>query len=114
MTTILYERTGGFMGRKVSLTLDLDFLPSDQAETLRGLLDTADFFSLTENPANPPVPDEFIYTLTVNTTLVTHTVRTSDTAMSETLRPLVEELAKQARDRQRVVTTEVVTTTEKK
>jgi hypothetical protein len=97
MTAILFERTGGFMGRKVSLTLDLDSLPSDQAETLRGLLDNADFFSLTEDPAHPPVPDAFVYTLTVTTTLVTHTIRTSDTAMSESLRPLVEELARRAR-----------------
>jgi hypothetical protein len=81
----------------VSLTLDLDSLPSDQAETLRGLLDHADFFSLTENPANTPVPDAFIYSLTVTTNLVAHTVHTSDTAMNESLRPLVEELARRAR-----------------
>ncbi len=97
MTTILFQRTGGFMGRKVSLTLDLDSLPSDQAETLRGLLDNADFFSLAENPLTPPVPDEFLYTLTVTTNMVTHTIHTSDTAMSESLRPLVEELVRRPR-----------------
>lgn len=97
MTTILFERTGGFMGRKVSLTLDLDSLPSDQAETLRGLLDNADFFSLTDSPANPPVPDAFLYTITVTTNMVTHTIRASDTALTDSLRPLVEELARRAR-----------------
>ena len=97
MTTILFERTGGFMGRKVTLTLDLDSLPPDQAGTLRGLLDNADFFSLTEEPTTPPVPDEFLYTLTVTTNLLAYTVRTSDTTMSESLRPLVEELSRRAR-----------------
>ncbi len=97
MTTILFERTGGFMGRKVSLTLDLDSLPSDQAETLRGLLDNADFFSLTDSPATPPVPDAFLYTITVTTNMVTHTIRASDTALTDSLRPLVEELARRAR-----------------
>ena len=96
MTIIHFERTGGLMGRKVSLTLDLDSLPSDQAVTLRGLLDQADFFSLTDSPA-PPVPDEFLYTLTVTTNTVTHTIRTSDSSASETLRPLVNELAQRAR-----------------
>ena len=32
MTKILFERTGGFMGRKVSVTIDLDDLPKEQAE----------------------------------------------------------------------------------
>lgn len=98
MTTIQFERTGGFMGRKVALTFDLDSLPPDQAVTLRGLLDNADFFSLTENPpAAPPVPDEFTYTLTVTTRTVTHTVHTSDTAMTDALHALVEELTRRAR-----------------
>jgi hypothetical protein len=96
MTTILFERTGGFMGRKVSTILDLDSLPPDQAETIRGLLETCDFFSLADS-ANPPVPDEFIYTITVSTATVTHTIQTSDTGMDESLRPLVEELGRQAR-----------------
>ena len=80
------------MGRKMSLTLDLDSLPPDQAETMRGLLETCDFFSLTPSD-KLPVPDEFIYTVTVTTNTVTHTVETSDTRMDEKLRPLVEELA---------------------
>ena len=98
MTTIAFERTGGFMGRTVSLTLDLDAIPPPQAETLRGLLETCDFLSLTDS-AMPPVPDEFIYRITVNTATVTHTIQTSDTSMDETLRPLVEELARAAKAR---------------
>jgi hypothetical protein len=98
MTTIHFERSGGFMGRKVKLTLDLDSLPPDQAETLRGLLETCDFFSLTPSD-QLPVPDEYIYRLTVTTATIEHTVETSDTRMDDALRPLVEELAKRARAR---------------
>ncbi|MBV6396305.1 MAG: hypothetical protein HFACDABA_01903 [Anaerolineales bacterium] len=97
MTTILFERTGGFMGRKVSLSLDLDALPSDQSEILRGLLETCDFFSLPESPSLPPVPDEFVYFITVVTDTVEHTIQTSDTGMDDSLRPLVEELGRLAR-----------------
>lgn len=99
MTTILYERTGGFMGRKISLSLDLDSLPSDQAETLRGLLEICDFFSLPASSPTPPVPDEFTYFITVSTETIEHTIETSDTNMDESVRPLVEELARLARKR---------------
>lgn len=97
MTTILFERTGGFMGRKISLTLDLDSLPSDQAETLRGLLETCDFFSLPASSPAPPAPDEFFYRITVQTKTITHTVEISDTGMEDSLRPLVEELGRLAK-----------------
>jgi len=97
MTAILFERTGGFAGRKISLSLDLDSLPSDQAGTLRGLLETCDFFSQPVSPSAPSVPDEFVYFITVATDTVEHTIQTSDTAMEESLRPLVEELARLAR-----------------
>jgi hypothetical protein len=96
MTIIHFERTGGFVARKTTLTLDLDSLPSDQAETLRGLLDQADFFSLTDSPAQP-VPDEFHYTITVTTKMVEHTVHTSDTSANETLRSLVNNLSQRTR-----------------
>lgn len=96
---ILFERTGGFMGRKMSLTLDMDSLPSDQAGTLRGLLETCNFFSLPASSSAPPVPDEFFYRITVNTETVEHTIEISDTGMDELLRPLVEELGKLARNK---------------
>jgi hypothetical protein len=99
MTRILYERTGGFMGRKVSLDLDLDSLAPDRAETLRLLLNRSDFFHLPEFPDHPAVPDEFIYTLTVTEGAQAYTIRTSDTSASDDLRPLLEELSKQARAR---------------
>jgi hypothetical protein len=95
MTKIFFERSGGFMGRKVA-TLDLE-LPEDLAETLEEMLDEADFFELPADLTRPPMPDAFTYTITVSSEEGQHTVRVSDTTAPNDLRPLLEELNKQAR-----------------
>jgi hypothetical protein len=98
---ITFERTGGFMGRKVSLILELDELPSDQAGTLSRLLDEANFFAIEETPSTPGptrvARDDFHYLITVETRDVTHTVRTTNATMPASLRPLIEELSQLAR-----------------
>lgn len=99
MMKIEFERSGGFMGRTVKLSLDLDQLPSDQAQTLRLLVDQADFFNLPADSPAPPMPDSFSYTITVTTDTITHTVRTSDAAAPEKLRSLLMDLSARARAR---------------
>jgi hypothetical protein len=99
MTKIEFTRTGGFMGRKVNLTIDLDELPPDQAQTLNLLIEQADFFNIPENPPRPPVPDSFIYTITVTKEGRQHTIQTSDMTASEKLRPLLTALSARARAR---------------
>jgi hypothetical protein len=95
---ITFERTGGFMGRKVSLAIELDELPSDQAETLRRRVDEANFFTIEETPSSPsPARDEFHYLITVDIKNAKHTVHTTDAAMPASLHPLIEELSKLAR-----------------
>lgn len=96
---ILFERSGGIMGSKSSLSIKLDELPLDQAETLRRLVSDADFFSLSENPATRPSPDAFQYTITVETDTIQHTVRASDTTASDELRALIQELSQRARSK---------------
>ena len=97
MTKIYYERTGGFMGRKVSVTIDLDDLPEDQAELLDDLLDEADFFELPADLTKPSMPDSFTYNITISSEKGQHSVRVSDTTAPDDLRPLLEELSRQAR-----------------
>jgi hypothetical protein len=97
MTKIYYERTGGFMGRKVSMTIDLDDLPEEQAELLDDLLDEADFFELPADLTNPTMPDSFTYNITISSEERQHSVRVSDATAPEDLRPLLEELSRQAR-----------------
>lgn len=97
MTKIFFERSGGFMGRTVSATINLEDLPDDLAETLEEMLDEADFFELPADLTRPPMPDAFTYTITVNTEARYHSVRVSDATAPDDLRPLLEELNKQAR-----------------
>jgi hypothetical protein len=99
MTKIFFERTGGFMGRKVSATIDLDDLPDEQADLLGELLDEADFFELPADLTRPAMPDAFTYNITVSSDERQHSVRVSDATAPDDLRPLLEELSKQARMR---------------
>ena len=99
MTKIFFERTGGFMGRKVSLTLDLDDLSAEQVELLDEMLDDADFFELPPDLTKPTIPDAFTYNITVSSEKGQHSVRVGDATAPEDLRPLLEELSKRARMR---------------
>jgi len=97
MTKIYFERTGGFMGRKVSVTIDMDDLPDEQAELLDDLMDDADFFDLPADLTKPTLPDAFTYNITVSSDEKQHSVRVSDATAPDDLRPLLEELSRQAR-----------------
>lgn len=97
---ITFQRTGGFMGQKVDLILDLDSLPADQAEALRRHLDQANFLTLEDSsPGSHPARDAFHYLITVETEKFKHTVHVTDLSMPASLRPLVEELTALARHR---------------
>jgi hypothetical protein len=97
MTKIFFERSGGFMGRKVTAMIDFEELPVFQAEALEEMLDEADFFELPADLTKPPMPDAFTYTITVTTEMRRHSVRVSDATAPDDLRPLLEELNKRAR-----------------
>lgn len=94
MMQIVFERTGGIMGRKVSLDLDLDEMPADESATLKRLIDESDFFDLSDAPKKTSRLDEFNYTITIITKTIQHTIRISDSSAPETLRPLLSELSK--------------------
>lgn len=85
------------MGRKVSVTIDLDDLPEEQAEALSEMLDDADFYELPADLTQDAMPDAFTYNITVSSEERQHSVRVSDTTAPDDLRPLLEELSKQAR-----------------
>lgn len=94
---IKFERSGGIIGRTTSLTLDVKELPPDQAEALQRLLDEANFVMLGEELVTRAMPDEFNYTITVETDKLHHTVHTSDSSAPDSLRPLIHELTERAR-----------------
>ena len=93
MTTITFKRSGGFVGTGMKYELNLNQLPKDDARSLIRLIKQAEFFNIPENLIVKFNPDEYQYTITVDVGIITHTVRTNDTTMPASLRPLVEELS---------------------
>jgi hypothetical protein len=93
MTTIAFKRCGGFIGTGMRFQVDLDQLPIHDARDLIRMIEQAEFFDLPENLIVKFNPDEYQYTITVDLGVTSHTVRTNDTTMPATLRPLVNELS---------------------
>ncbi len=98
---IHFERSGGFVGRQISTTVDTSDLPPEKALRLLEALEDADFFTLPENPAgsleSAPIPDNMCYRVTVEVAGVQHTVETSDAGTPSRLEPLIDELTRWAR-----------------
>jgi len=93
MTTIHFKRSGGFIGQGMRFELDLNQLPVSNARHITRLIEQAQFFDLPENLIVKFNPDEYQYTITVDVGILSHTVRTNDTTMPVSLRPLVDELS---------------------
>src|SRR5215510_15202326 len=93
MTKIIFDRSGGLLGQDINLDLDLDTLPASEALNLIHLIQGANFFKLPEDLVATSTPDEFIYTLTVESGSARHCIRTSDTSSPESLRPLLNVLS---------------------
>ena len=93
MTTIMFKRCGGFVGKGMRIQLSLEELPATDANALLRLIEQAKFFNIPENLIVKFNPDEYQYTITVDAGILSHTVRTNDTTMPASLRPLVDELS---------------------
>jgi hypothetical protein len=93
MTTITFKRSGGFVGTGMKYELNLNQLPKNDARSLIRLIQQAEFFNIPENLIVKFNPDEYQYTITVDVGIICHTVRTNDTTMPASLRPLVDELS---------------------
>ena len=97
---ISFERTGGFAGITKNTTVDTDTLLPNEANTLPRLVEAADLFRLPEQITSPnPQSDRFQYKLTVEDNGKQHTVTVSESALPETLRPLIEWLQNIAQKR---------------
>jgi len=93
MATITFKRSGGFIGRGMRFELNLNSLPISAVRNITRLVEEAQFFDLPENLIKKFKPDEYQYTITVDAGITNHTVRTNDSTMPSSLRPLVRELA---------------------
>jgi hypothetical protein len=63
---IYFERSGGFAGMRVAVTLDTESLGSEETNELQKLVDTANFFALppTITTTSPAGVDQFQYKVT--------------------------------------------------
>lgn len=93
MTTITFKRCGGFVGKGMRFQLSLEELPGIDASALLRLIEQSEFFKIPENLIVKFNPDEYQYTITIDMGVIYHTVRTNDTTMPVSLRPLVDELS---------------------
>jgi hypothetical protein len=96
MTMINFKRTGGGMGKEMTMDFDLGSMPGSVARRLDGLLTASNFFDVPAVNDLRTAPDEYQYDITVVAGNSIHTIRVSDTSMPESLRPLVEELTELA------------------
>lgn len=99
---IRFERTGGFAGMTIARDLTLDDLSDEQAQTLLELLDDLDFEELPEQMTGAePMPDQFTYTITVETGRGEHTVVTGDASAPEKMQELLQLLNRLARTKKK-------------
>ena len=96
MTMINFKRTGGSMGREMTMDFDLSSMPASMGQRLQGLLTESNFFDVPVVNDLRSSPDEYQYEITVVAGNSIHTVHVSDTSMPQSLRPLVEELTELA------------------
>ena len=92
MTMINFKRTGGSMGREMTMNFDLGTMPGSVAQRLDNLLTSSNFFEVPVVSDLMTQPDEYEYDITVVAGNSIHTVHVSDTSMPAALRPLIEEL----------------------
>jgi hypothetical protein len=96
---INFERTGGFLGTRLTVEVLTETLTPAEADEMELLVEGAHFFDL------PPVlkpstegMDRFQYKLTVERGAQFHTVETSESAAPEHLQPLIDLLTDAARN----------------
>ena len=98
---IKFERTGGFAGLRIARDLKMEELPDEQANTIMELLDDLDFEELPEQMLEESMPDQFTYTITVETKRGEHTVVTGDASAPEKMQELLQLLNRLARTRKK-------------
>lgn len=98
---IKFERTGGFAGMRMATDVKLDDLPDEQAKSIVDLLDDMDFSELPKQMLDESGPDQFTYTITVETKKWEHTVVTGDVSAPEKMQELLQLLNRIARTRRK-------------
>ena len=99
---IKFERTGGFAGMRMAADLKPDDLPDEQVRAISELVDNLDFDELPEKMiGDTNMPDQFTYTITVETDKWKRTVTTGDASAPEKMQELFQLLNRLARTKKK-------------
>jgi len=85
------------MGREMAVDVNLNELPANMSQRLQNLITESNFFATPVLNEAFSRPDEFEYTVSIDAGNSMHTVRTTDSSMPESLRPLIEDLTELAK-----------------
>ncbi|MDZ7269834.1 MAG: hypothetical protein ONB48_21335 [candidate division KSB1 bacterium] len=97
---IHFERSGGFMGRRVTTVIDTETLPPEEAREWQQLVEATGFFELPSHLENAAATaDQFHYRLRVINNDRQHTLETSESALPPALEPLLARLRVRGRQR---------------
>jgi len=100
---IVYERSGGFTGITSSYSFNLEDLPDEEANRLRTLIEQVDFPALPEKlEAAGNLPDQFTYSITIESQEWSHTVVTGDSSAPMVIQPLLESLNTVSRSHRKI------------
>lgn len=99
---IKFERSGGFAGIRLAADIEAGDLSEDQRKEISELLDEVDFEELPEKLAEEmPVPDEFVYSVTVESGNKEYKVLAGESALPTDMQPLLEILERVAKRQMR-------------
>jgi hypothetical protein len=97
MTMINFKRSGGAIGRELTMDFDLNNMPASESQRLHNMINESKFFEVPVVSDLRTSPDEYEYVITVVAGNSIHTVHVSDTSMPPSLRPLIEDLTEIAK-----------------
>lgn len=93
-----FQRSGGFAGIRLGMSVSTQGLPAGQARELRELVDRSDIPALAARPAAPPAgADRFQYDITLRRNDAEHHLTVQDSGLTEGLRALTGWLEAHAR-----------------
>lgn len=90
---IHFERSGGFAGIEIEISIETDDLPTEEAQEVERLIEICNFFALPVKPNNKlPWPDQFQYKITIESEDMTHAIEISDSTAPQEMQPLLQKL----------------------
>lgn len=99
---IKFERTGGFAGIRFAADINMNDLSEAERNKITELLDDVNFKELSEKASGKsPIPDEFVYSLTVKTDEKEYAILSGESALPDQMQPLLDILMQTAKQQMR-------------